>query len=462
MENRKRQLAAIMFTDIVGYSAMMQQDEAKAAMIRKRHREVFERVTKEYGGKILQYYGDGTLSIFNSTVASVECGVALQKELRQEPKVPLRIGIHSGDITYDNDDAFGDGMNVASRIEPVCTPGGVFISSKVYDDIKNHSWLKAKSLGFFRFKNIQNELELYAVTSGGLPGTIYPEVGRKITIKKQNPESRPHTAAPREVVTKKQKSTAALIALILGTWGIHRFYLGQRKKGIWHFIGGIIAMGISAEGNFPFIIIPLLIGLMDAIILFSMGEKEFDVKYNIASPQAHSEPQQRTRPRRTVHVVSKEKETTFVKRNPHKVNGKQKFESGDFHGAISDFDKILESDPNDVAAHFNLACCYSSIKKPNKAFYHISMAVAAGFEDIDKIYEHRALEYVHSLPEFHAFAKNDFKIIPQLPSPKEDLLENLSTKGNILDQIAGLGELMERGVITEEEFQQQKQKLLRE
>ena len=128
MSDRHRQLAAIVFTDIVGYSAMMQQDETRATIVRERHRAVFDELTERFGGRILQYYGDGTLSIFQSAVAAVECSVEMQKAFREEPTVPLRIGIHTGDITFSKEEVYGDGLNIASRIEAASMPGGLFIS----------------------------------------------------------------------------------------------------------------------------------------------------------------------------------------------------------------------------------------------------------------------------------------------------------------------------------------------
>lgn len=168
MSDRHRQLAAIVFTDIVGYSAMMQKDETRATIVRERHRAVFDELTERFGGRILQYYGDGTLSIFQSAVAAVECSVEMQKAFREEPTVPLRIGIHTGDITFSKEEVYGDGLNIASRIEAACMPGGLFISGKVFDDIKNHKWLKAKSLGEFEFKNIKQPIPMYAVCTEGL------------------------------------------------------------------------------------------------------------------------------------------------------------------------------------------------------------------------------------------------------------------------------------------------------
>ena len=112
-----RQLAAIMFTDMEGYTALMQKNEQVAIERRNRHREVFEKAMADHGGKIIQYYGDGTLSIFTSAIHAVNAGVAMQLLFRKAPQVPLRIGIHIGDITIDDSGVYGDGVNIASRIE---------------------------------------------------------------------------------------------------------------------------------------------------------------------------------------------------------------------------------------------------------------------------------------------------------------------------------------------------------
>ncbi len=107
MQKKIRQLAAIMFTDMVGYTAMMQADEKMAKTNRDRHREVLERIIAAHYGLILQYYGDGTLSVFGSAVEAAEAAVEIQQELQKKPVINLRIGIHVGDVAYDDDGIFG-------------------------------------------------------------------------------------------------------------------------------------------------------------------------------------------------------------------------------------------------------------------------------------------------------------------------------------------------------------------
>jgi class 3 adenylate cyclase/DNA-binding CsgD family transcriptional regulator len=163
-----RQLMAIMFTDIVGYTAMMQQDEKKGKNIRGKHREIFSRLTAKHGGKILQYFGDGTLSVFNSSINAVRCAIEIQKESNKSPVIPLRVGIHTGDIIYRNEEVLGDSVNVASRIESIAELGSIFISAEVYDDIKNQADVKTRRLGTTVFKNVKEPITVYAINNEGL------------------------------------------------------------------------------------------------------------------------------------------------------------------------------------------------------------------------------------------------------------------------------------------------------
>ncbi len=168
MPDQSRQLAAIMFTDIEGYTALMQADEERAIKHRERHRLIFESVTEKHQGRILQYYGDGTLSIFDSANDAVLCAIEMQNGFQRDPIIPVRIGIHTGDIIYNKEDIIGDGVNVASRIESLAVAGSVFISGKVYDDIKNQKSIQTQAIGAFELKNVSRPVDVYAVTNQGL------------------------------------------------------------------------------------------------------------------------------------------------------------------------------------------------------------------------------------------------------------------------------------------------------
>ena len=163
-----RQLAAIMFSDMSGYTALMQQNEQLAKIKHQRFKEVLEASVSAHHGKILQYYGDGALSIFNSAIDGVKCAVEIQQALQQEPKVDLRIGIHTGDISIENETIYGDGVNLASRIESLAVPGSIFISEKVYDEIRNQEDLAAREMGYFELKNIIKPVRIFAIDNKGL------------------------------------------------------------------------------------------------------------------------------------------------------------------------------------------------------------------------------------------------------------------------------------------------------
>ena len=153
---------------MTGYTALMQDNEHLARTKRKRFINVLERTIAEHDGKILQNYGDGSLSLFNSAINSVSCAISIQQQLQMEPKVELRIGIHTGDVVIEDGSIFGDGVNLASRIESMAVPGGIFISEKVYDEIKNHDNIKTRELGFFELKNVKQPVHLFAIANDGI------------------------------------------------------------------------------------------------------------------------------------------------------------------------------------------------------------------------------------------------------------------------------------------------------
>lgn len=175
-----------MFTDIEGYSATMQHSEQQAILLKNRHREVLQQEHERHNGRIVQYYGDGTLSIFQSAVEAVECALAMQVAFRQQPLVPVRMGLHLGDVIFDDDQLFGDGVNLASRIETLGVAGSVLISDKIRDEIANHPNFKTKSVGTYQFKNIERMVEVFALDHEELvkpePNTLH---GKTVQPKKK-------------------------------------------------------------------------------------------------------------------------------------------------------------------------------------------------------------------------------------------------------------------------------------
>ena len=163
---RSRHLAAVMFTDMAGYTALMQRDEAAALRSRQRHRDALSLAVPAHEGEILQYFGDGSLCVFRSSVEAVEAAIEIQRHLGGEP--PLRIGLHVGDIARDVQGVYGDAINIASRLEALAVPGGILISRKVYDDIRRHPHLIVVPSGSVRLKNVGEPVDVFAIAVEGV------------------------------------------------------------------------------------------------------------------------------------------------------------------------------------------------------------------------------------------------------------------------------------------------------
>ena len=184
-----RQLCTIMFTDIEGYTATMQESEQKAIALRARHREVLHQAHEQFNGHIVQYYGDGTLSIFQSAVEAVGCALSMQQSFCKSPQVPVRIGLHMGDVIIDDEQVVGDGVNLASRIESLGVAGSVLLSDKVQDEISNHPEFKTVSVGTYQLKNVSHPVEVFALNHDGL---VKPQPG---SLKGKTELKKNHTSA---------------------------------------------------------------------------------------------------------------------------------------------------------------------------------------------------------------------------------------------------------------------------
>jgi TolB-like protein len=154
-----------MFTDIVGYTALMSQDEDRTIEIVKRSRALHTSIVAEHEGDILDVVGDGTLCCFQSALDAVRCAVAIQNEAADVPGLNLRVGIHLGDVVFSDDHVFGDGVNVASRIQAAADPGAIHVSEQVYLQVKNHPEISVGFVGMKHFKNVPDPMRIYWVGS---------------------------------------------------------------------------------------------------------------------------------------------------------------------------------------------------------------------------------------------------------------------------------------------------------
>ena len=170
MPRRARRLAAIMFTDLVGFTRLAQRDEEAALRLRAEHQQLVRPRLAEHGGREVKTLGDGFLIEFPSAVDSLRCAVEIQRAVAERnasspttDPIQLRIGIHLGDVIEEGNDIVGDAVNVASRIEPLAEPGGICVSGSIYDQVRNKLSLRLEKIGSRTLKNVEYPVDVYRV-----------------------------------------------------------------------------------------------------------------------------------------------------------------------------------------------------------------------------------------------------------------------------------------------------------
>jgi adenylate cyclase len=174
-----RRLAAILAADVVGYSRLMGVDEVSTLETLKAHRrEVVDPAIAAHNGRIVKTTGDGMLVEFASAVAAVNCAMTVQRSMADRnaaanaaddngtPRIVFRMGINVGDIIIDEDDIFGDGVNVAARVEAECEPGGVYLSANALEQIRGKTLFAFDDVGERHLKNIDRPIRVYSVRAG--------------------------------------------------------------------------------------------------------------------------------------------------------------------------------------------------------------------------------------------------------------------------------------------------------
>lgn len=267
----------------------------------------------------------------------------------------------------------------------------------------------------------------------------------------------------------KSKQVAGILALLFGIFGVHRFYLGKRVWGILHMILFFFCMMLTIEEGEPFIMVPAILGFIDAILLFVMPKEEFDDRYNrkylegAYGSYSRSTYRRRSLPARQPAPPPAHPERIYKKR------GVEHFRQFNYEAAIEEFHTALDYHYEDPITHFNLACCYSRLEETDEALHHLSEAVAFGFKDVKKIHTHASLAFLRATPEFDDFVADGYQKLEREAPPEPPAVEvappvtpaEKEQQEDLLDQIVRLGELRDKGILTEEEFSLQKQKLLK-
>ena len=160
---QSRQLAAIMFTDIVGYTALMGNDEQKAFAILNKNRALQKPIIEKYNGRWIKELGDGVMASFNTVSDAVNAAIKIQEACAAAKDFQLRIGIHLGEVLFENDDVFGDGVNIASRIQAAAKPGCIYVSESVHNNVSNKKEITSLFVKEELLKNVKEAVRIYEV-----------------------------------------------------------------------------------------------------------------------------------------------------------------------------------------------------------------------------------------------------------------------------------------------------------
>jgi len=243
----QRTLAAIVFTDVVNFSARMQSDELGTLKLLQRDFEEMRRICAEHQGAVLKTTGDGLLLTFTSAVQAVACALVMQRQFAAEAKtlgagqaLQHRIGIHLGDVLVHDQDVMGDGVNIASRLQAEAEPGGICISQTVYDVVKNKLEMNVVSLGARELKNISHAMPVYQLLleaqAMDAPGKRQPRVA-----------ARPASPASRKLLFAGGAAAMLLVLLVIGAIVRHRAQKKLQAEGVLVAVMPAVTSSASAS-----------------------------------------------------------------------------------------------------------------------------------------------------------------------------------------------------------------------
>lgn len=238
----------------------------------------------------------------------------------------------------------------------------------------------------------------------------------------------------------KQKHVAGLLAITLGIFGTHRFYLGQRFLGVVYFLLFWGGLGITIEERNPIMmLLPVFISVVDCAVFFAMPRRDFDNRYNrelLKQEETYT------------HSIDAptQNSNNFA---AWKSEGIHFFRAHQFEAAAEAFLQALALSPKDPAICFNLACCYSKLHQAREGFHYLNAALDYGFEDIDKVQKHPALEFLRQHPEFPL----------QITAQEKTIAPIVEEESEKPEPILQLEDLRNRGILTEAEFQTQLEKM---
>ena len=377
----QRRLAAIVFCDMVGYSLLMEESETQALQLLGEYRQIADKTIQEYSGEIVDTIGDGLFAAFGSAVEAVRAALAIQKELaarnrREGGRQPLllRIGIHLGDLLQEAERLFGSGVNVASRIQLLASPGGIYVSGEIYQQVRNQKGLSFRDLGERQLRNIKEPVRIYdLVPSEGEVESKHPEAPTGLraavaVLPFQNMSPDPENeyfsdGMTEEILTRLSKIRELKVASRSTVFRYKGKGIDPRDVGRELGVGSVLEGSVRKLGN-RLRITAQLINAVDGFHLWSEGyDRNLDDVFKIQDEVSESIAQAlRVNLTEAERVQLSAVPTRSIEAYDYYSRGRHLFYQytrGGHRAAIEMYLKALELDPNYALAYAGLAVCYA-------------------------------------------------------------------------------------------------------
>jgi adenylate cyclase len=452
MSGEQRRLAAIMFTDLVGYTALTQKNEALAMQLLEEHRRIVRPLFPKHSGREVKTIGDAFLVEFGSALEATRCAFDIQQSLSElnsgrspDKRVLLRVGIHLGDVIHDQNDVYGDAVNIASRIEPLASPGGICVSEQVYDQIKNKFEFPLSSLGEKNLKNVGEPVEVFRVI---LPWEKKSE--SESSLEKTRLAVLPFTNMSPDPNDQyfADGITEEIISIVSGISGLSVIsrtsvmgYKGTTKKlgeiGRELDVGSILEGSFRKAGNRIRVTAQLIDVAGDKHLWAQNYDKTLDDIFAVQSEIA-----EKVAGELKIRLVDSEKRTLEKKPTENTeaytcfLRGRELFRGeteASLRQAISLFEKAIELDPRFARAFVGVAECHQSLASGYES-YDVSLSIVKSSLE-------RAIDLDPNLPEAHASLSEMFFNEDDLPGMEAEARKALDLNPSLPEPYAMLSEV---------------------